>query len=98
MYTYSNANADTKIEGPYYQYLIPHWEQDRTFGNVIVSDSQLSSMDVYDRALNKDDLGQGLIGTGVRTGKFSKETSMDSAVQIKDVLTAMCVKVAAVDK
>lgn len=98
MYTYSNANADTKIEGPYYQYLIPHWEQDRTFGNVFVSDSQLSSMDVYDRALNKKKLEQGLIGTGVRTGKFSKETSMDSAVQIKDVLTAMCVKVAAVDK
>ena len=98
MYTYSNANADTKIEGPYYQYLIPHWEQDRTFGNVFVSDSQLSSMDVYDRALNKDDLEQGLIGTGIRTGKFSKETSMDSAVQIKDVLSAMCVKVAAVDK
>ena len=98
MYTYSNANADTKIEGPYYQYLIPHWEQDRTFGNVFVSDSQLSSMDVYDRALNKKKLEQGLIGTGIRTGKFSKETSMDSAVQIKDVLTAMCVKVAAVDK
>ena len=98
MYTYSNANADTKIEGPYYQYLIPHWEQDRTFGNVFVSDSQLSSMDVYDRALNKKKLEQGLIGTGIRTGKFSKETSMDSAVQIKDVLSAMCVKVAAVDK
>jgi len=98
MYTYSKIDADTKIEGPYYQYLIPHWEQDRTFGNVFVSDSQLSSMDVYDRALNKNDLEQGLIGTGIRTGKFSKETSMDSAVQIKDVLNAMCVKVAAVDK
>ena len=98
MYTYNKIDADTKIEGPYYQYLIPHWEQDRTFGNVFVDDSQLSSMDVYDRALNKEKLEQGLIGTGVRTGKFSKETSMDSAVQIKDVLTAMCVKVAAVDK
>ncbi|MDO4488859.1 MAG: Calx-beta domain-containing protein [Eubacteriales bacterium] len=87
-YTYNSLASDKlKINGLYYRYLVPHWEETSNFGG-----------DNYAGFSLAEATSDTSLGTKFRLGAFPKELSSASAIAVKNVSDNLKITVSAVDK